>query len=216
MRARQPAQIEVRRQAILDAAAKLFSEREYSEVSLNEIARRASFTKSNVYRYFKTREEIYLCLYLDAMGRWSREVIDSLSAMPARSESRLVSAAFVEVTQRHEELLRLMPLLSASLERNSSEEAVLAFKQQLAVVVQRLASALRRMLPDVSEEDLLLLLISLHALIAGLWPMANPNETVERVIARPELSRMRVDFAATLTRVVTAMLDGLRSSSQQV
>jgi len=208
--------VQQRRQAILDAAAQLFAERDYSDVSLSEIARRAKFTKSNVYRYFSTREEIYLCLYFETVRLWSRDLIARLNAMPAKSESRFISAAVTEAILRHEEFLRLMPLLSTFLERNSSAKAVLEFKQQLAIVVQRLSSALHRLLADVDEEDLQLLLIALYALLAGLWPMANPNEVVETVLARPELYRMRIDFADTLTRTLTAMLDGLRSSSPKL
>jgi AcrR family transcriptional regulator len=49
-RARQPAQIEQRREAILQAALPLFQSRWLENVSLNDIAREVGLAKSNIYR----------------------------------------------------------------------------------------------------------------------------------------------------------------------
>jgi len=62
-RARRPEQTAARRKEILNAAKALFAELEYEEISLNAIAREAGFSKPNVYRYFSTREEIFLAIF---------------------------------------------------------------------------------------------------------------------------------------------------------
>src|SRR6204780_305586 len=57
-RARSEEQREIRRQAILDTAAAMLDVMPVSEVSLNELSRRAGLAKSNVLRYFESREAI--------------------------------------------------------------------------------------------------------------------------------------------------------------
>jgi AcrR family transcriptional regulator len=64
-RARSEAQREARRQAILGAAAAMLAEMPVAEVTLNELSRRAGLAKSNVLRYFESREAVLLEL-LDA------------------------------------------------------------------------------------------------------------------------------------------------------
>ena len=59
-RARQPEQKAQRREALLDAAAALLAERGLGDVSLSAIARRAGMSKASVYRYFESREAIFL------------------------------------------------------------------------------------------------------------------------------------------------------------
>ena len=59
-RARSEEQREARRQAILGAAAAMLAEMPVAEVTLNELSRRAGLAKSNVLRYFETREEVFL------------------------------------------------------------------------------------------------------------------------------------------------------------
>ena len=61
-RARQPNQIAERKEAVLRAALKLFQKHGLENVSLNDIAQEIGCAKSNLYRYFESREHIYLLL----------------------------------------------------------------------------------------------------------------------------------------------------------
>src|SRR5499433_1299187 len=73
-RARRPEEKEVRRQQILAAARKLVAEVGVGELSLNELARRSRVSKPNVYRYFESREDVLLQLWVDEV----RELGDGL------------------------------------------------------------------------------------------------------------------------------------------
>jgi AcrR family transcriptional regulator len=68
-RARKPEEIEARRVTLLAAAAELFDAEGPMGAGLNAIAVRAGFTKSNVYRYFESREQVLLQLFLGEMDR---------------------------------------------------------------------------------------------------------------------------------------------------
>src|SRR5580693_1846669 len=67
-RARSEEQREARRQGILGAAAAMLAEMPVAEVTLNELSRRTGLAKSNVLRYFESREAVLLEL-LDAAWR---------------------------------------------------------------------------------------------------------------------------------------------------
>src|SRR6266581_4373552 len=86
-RARSEEQREARRQAILGAAAAMLAEMPVAEVTLNELSRRAGLAKSNVLRYFESREAVLL-EQLDA------ELADAVVAgdpVPSRAD-RLAAA----------------------------------------------------------------------------------------------------------------------------
>ena len=59
-RARSEEQREARRQAILGAAAAMLAEMPVAEITLNELSRRVGLAKSNVLRYFESREAVLL------------------------------------------------------------------------------------------------------------------------------------------------------------
>src|SRR2546428_13885140 len=69
-RARSEEQREARRQAILGAAAAMLAEMPVAEVTLNELSRRAGLAKSNVLRYFESREAVLLELLDSAWQGW--------------------------------------------------------------------------------------------------------------------------------------------------
>jgi AcrR family transcriptional regulator len=51
---------EARSNLILDSAERLFIEKGYLETSINDIAEAAEFSRTSVYQYFASKEEIYL------------------------------------------------------------------------------------------------------------------------------------------------------------
>ena len=69
-RARSEEQREARRQAILDAAAAMLTEMPVAQVTLNGLSRRAGLAKSNVLRYFESREAVLLELLDSAWQDW--------------------------------------------------------------------------------------------------------------------------------------------------
>ena len=79
-RARNEEQREIRRRAILDTAAAMLDEMPVAEVTLNELSRRVGLAKSNVLRYFESREAVLLELLDDFLGRWLVELAGDLEA----------------------------------------------------------------------------------------------------------------------------------------
>ena len=75
-RARSAEQRSARREAILRTAAEMLTRMRVAELSLNALAREVGLAKSNVLRYFESREAVLLELYdretkawLDALAR---------------------------------------------------------------------------------------------------------------------------------------------------
>jgi len=54
--------MEERKQKIVDAAKKLFSEKGYSATGLREIAESAGVSTGNIYNHFKNKKEIFNCI----------------------------------------------------------------------------------------------------------------------------------------------------------
>src|SRR5260221_7201250 len=77
-RARSEEQREVRRRAILDAAAAMLAEMPVAQVTLNELSRRAGLAKSNVLRYFESREAVLLELLDSAWQEWLAQLGEDL------------------------------------------------------------------------------------------------------------------------------------------
>jgi AcrR family transcriptional regulator len=80
-RARQPKQIEQRQEAILEAALVLFQKKGLENVTLADIAENVGTVKSNIYRYFDSREHIYLRVLQRQASEWEKRVMPALEAL---------------------------------------------------------------------------------------------------------------------------------------
>src|SRR5215470_2837235 len=85
-RARSDEQRAIRRQTILDTATAMLEEMPVAELSLNELSRRVGLAKSNVLRYFDSREAVLLELLESLTGEWLEHLSEALpSEVSARA-----------------------------------------------------------------------------------------------------------------------------------
>jgi hypothetical protein len=73
----------------------------------------------------------------------------------------------------------------------------------------RFGNALRATLPSLPPEAVGPLLRYVHAVVAGLYPLAYPAPAVKRAILRPELSVFQSDFQKDLEALLAAILTSL-------
>jgi AcrR family transcriptional regulator len=90
-----------RRQRIVLAASQMFAERAYVEVQMDELARAASVAKPTIYRYFKSKEDLFLEALEGTMSELVAEVSrvadeDSAAPMVLR---RMIFAALKSFAQ---------------------------------------------------------------------------------------------------------------------
>ncbi len=76
---------------ILEAASRVFSERDFHEVLIDEIAEAGGIGKGTVYRYFRTKEDLYFATILHGLDRLDGVLLAALpqEASPTRRLERL-------------------------------------------------------------------------------------------------------------------------------
>jgi TetR/AcrR family transcriptional regulator len=207
-RARKPEQITARREAILAAAAALFDAEGADGAGLNAIAARAGFTKSNVYRYFESREAVLIELFLGEFKGFIAAFETALSGVAPGDLSTIAHVSAGLFTERPR-LGRLLALLAGVLERNVSERAVVSLKTEMLGFSERLAMALNKVLPGVPIDDCGWLGATIGTYVSGLWPIAHPSPLVDAVMQRPEFAPLKHSAGRDLERVILTLLRGL-------
>ena len=209
-RARKPEQIVARREAILAAAAELFDEAGPEGAGLNAIAARAGFTKSNVYRYFESREAVLISLFLDDFESLAADFEARLVEVQPNDFAAVAHVAATAFTARPR-LCRLLAILSNVLERNVSETGVIELKTAMFTIGNRISSALSAALPRLTPADCAWAASIVGALVSGLWPTAHPSPVVAGVVRRPEFQMLQISIERDLERALLVLLKGLAS-----
>ncbi|HEY3712047.1 MAG TPA: TetR family transcriptional regulator [Amycolatopsis sp.] len=224
-RAHSEEQREVRRRAILDAAAAVLAEMPVAQVTLSELSRRAGLAKSNVLRYFESREAVLL----EVLNAESRDWLDGLDTELAAAVDADVDAE-VELAGRGDRLadalaksLAARPVLcdlssaqAAVLEHNVSPEAAARYKHAAVAQVSELGGLLRKRLPELSEPAATRL-AALTIMVAGaVWTHSHPGAAVRTVYeSDPVLAQWRMDFTSGLRDTLEVLIAGLLSRRDQ-
>lgn len=121
-----------KKQAILDRAAGLFGRRGFDSATMNEIARACGTSKSHLYHYFSSKEEVLFAIVSEHIDLLSTE-LSAIVALEQPAEQRFEQfvGAFVEraANSRNEHLvlmndLKFLPPAKRKLVRDREGELV--------------------------------------------------------------------------------------------
>jgi AcrR family transcriptional regulator len=207
VRARRPEHKRQRREAILSAARDLAVESGVRNVSLGGVAAAVGLAKSNVVRYFGTREEIYLELATESWTEWGEAVTGRLGDATGPDD---VITALTETLVERPLLCDLLSHTSTTLEHNVSVPAARAFKTAVLGVLADLGAAVARVHGGLTDEEGSELAAAATALAGTFYPVCNPPPTLVRLYAEdPDLAAACPPFLPTLRRTLSALAAGL-------
>jgi AcrR family transcriptional regulator len=96
------------REALLEAALRVFAERGYRDSSVDEIADRAGYSKGALYWHFSSKDDLFFALLEERIDRPWRESIELLeSAPPEHDMAPEASRRFAEILRGQREMLLL-------------------------------------------------------------------------------------------------------------
>ncbi|WP_354700108.1 helix-turn-helix domain-containing protein [Paraconexibacter sp. AEG42_29] len=176
---------------ILEAAAKLFHERGFAGVSVDEIGVRAGVTGPAIYRHFKGKEEILTSLFDEALdGLLDATVPDG---DVGRARLRSIVAGHAEYVVRASELASIWQTESSALSPASRRR----FLRRTRSYFERWRTALEDVYPERSDDEIAAAVHCAVTLIGSLaqWP-ANLKGIDDRVALVTEMTLAALDAAA--------------------
>jgi AcrR family transcriptional regulator len=212
-RARSEEQREARRQEILRVAADMVARMPVADLSLNELSRRVGLAKSNVLRYFESREAVLLELldlaWRDWLGRLAAALRDAVAVATPVGERYSGIAATMTASLVDDRLFcELISVAAAVLERNVSTEVARRYKLNVIANNDALAELVHRYLPEITAEGATYVAGGTLVSIAGLWPLTQPCEALLRVYEDPAMAALRLDFGTALQEMLSTLLAG--------
>jgi AcrR family transcriptional regulator len=213
-RARSEEQREVRRRVILDTAAAMLDEMPVAELSLNELSRRVGLAKSNVLRYFESREAVLLELMDVFLGSWLTGLTDELAAgVEPQASPEVRAGQLAEILSRSlAEQTVLCDLFGAQggvLEHNVSVEVIKQHKRSALAKLSAMSDLMRRYLPELGDNAQMFCMMSL-VFAGGLSTYVPPPASLLAAYAEePDLGALHLELRDALQFAFTSTLVGV-------
>jgi AcrR family transcriptional regulator len=213
-RARSEEQREIRRRTILDTAAAMLDEMPVAEVTLNELSRRVGLAKSNVLRYFESREAVLLELLDDSLGNWLTDLASETdAAIKAQAPPSTRSAQLANVLSRslasRAVLCDLLGAQGGVLEHNVSVDAVKQHKRSTLAKLDTMTDLVLRHVPEIGDGARLFCLMALISAGALSNYVPPPPSVLEAYEDEPALAVLDLDLSGALRFAYNSALLGV-------
>ncbi len=204
-RARNQEQKEQRVSEIVAATARLHKKHSFEEISFSLIAREAGFTRSNLYKYFSSKEEVFLEFLIKDTRLWRADLIKTCHRHKIESIDKFASV-WVKTLVKHKRFLDLLSLLPAFLEKNVAEQSLVDFKRNVVNELKELSELLCEMFPALSPQKAGEFMELQLASMIGLYQITNLSNMQRKVLEYPEFKHLKIDFNSYLQKSVECLL----------
>ena len=170
-----------RKEEIMNACEQLYRTMNFKEITLKEIGEVTSFTRTSIYNYFQTKEEIFLGIFQREYELWSEALNAILNCSEVLSREQLADR-IAETLSDRELMLKLLAVNLYDMEENSRMDRLVEFKKAYGKSVELMTEIAARFCPEWDEAVRQSVVISSLQFLHGLYPYAHHTDKQEEAM----------------------------------
>ncbi|HAE44934.1 MAG TPA: TetR family transcriptional regulator [Lachnospiraceae bacterium] len=176
-----------RREEIVNACEKLYKTMSFKDITLKEIGKVTTFTRTSIYNYFQTKEEIFLALFEREYDRWNEELEEIFEENEVLTREQLADKIAVSLENR-KQLLKLLAMNNYDMEANSRPERLIAFKTAYGKSMKNVRRLLERFCPDMSDNDIQEFIYVFFPFMFGIYPYTQATEKQREAMEKADVN----------------------------
>lgn len=141
---------QARKEEIIRAYEQLFQEKSVRNISMREIGVKTSFTRSSIYNYFQTKEEIQLGLTIREFTAW-KDALQKISEGKSMTTSQFAEAIAASLADR-EQFIKLISWNHYEIEENSRPERLAEMQKVTYEAMHLFTICVEKIFPHLSKE----------------------------------------------------------------
>ncbi len=194
-----------RKEEILNACAALYETMGFRDITIRDIGARTSFTRTSIYNYFQTKEEIFLALLQREHEAWTADLEEIV-----RQNESLPADAFADRLARTLEkracMLKLMSMNLYDMEVNSRLENLVAFKLAYAGALKAVRGCLEKFFPRMTAAEIQQFLYAFFPFLFGVYPYTSHTEKQQKAMELAHVEIVRFSVCEIVRSFVLKML----------
>ncbi len=176
-----------RKEEIITACARLYETKNFKDITIKEIGNVTSFTRTSIYNYFQTKEEIFLALLQREYLLWT----DSLKKLQEENESMTreqFALSLAKTLEERKNLLKIMSMNHYDMEENSRPERLAEFKAVYGQALTEVRNCLDKFFTDMSDTDKQDFIFSFFPFMFGIYPYAVVTEKQKEAMTKAKVN----------------------------
>lgn len=164
-----------REEEIISACAKLYETMSFKDITIKEIGNVTSFTRTSIYNYFQTKEEIFLALLEREYQLWIEDLQDIYKGNDTMTRLELADKLAHSLEKRRN-MLKLLSMNLYDMEENSRMERLVKFKITYGKSLTEVRNCLNKFCLDMTEKDKQEFIFSFFPFVYGIYPYTAVTE----------------------------------------
>ena len=198
-----------RKEEIIAACRRLYETMSFKDITLKEIGQQTSFTRTSIYNYFETKEEIFLALFAQEYECFTKD-LDSLCERNESLTRDELASALAHALERRPLMLKLLSMNMFDMEANSRMERLVAFKKAYGASKDALDRCLKKFVPALGEQGRQTFLYAFLPFVYGLYPYTMVTEKQKQAMAEAGISYVYMSTYDMAYDFIRTLLGGLQ------
>ncbi len=158
-----------RREEIINACEALYQTKSFKEITLKDVASATSFTRTSIYNYFQTKEEIFLALLQREYELWIAD-LERIMAQYATLTKDGFADKLAHSLEQRAQLLKILSMNHYDLESSSRPERLAEFKVAYGNALKTVLRCLEQYFPEMPIAERQRFLYTFFPFLFGIYP----------------------------------------------
>lgn len=160
-----------RKEEIVKACETLYETMSFKDITIKEIGNITSFTRTSIYNYFSTKEEIFLALLQKEYEYWIEDLNSIIDKNTELSRENLADC-LAHSLEKRKNMLKLLAMNLYDIEENSRTEKLVEFKKVYGCSLAAVKKMVAKFCKDMNENNIKEFLFSFFPFVYGIYPYA--------------------------------------------
>ncbi len=176
-----------RKEEIITACAELYKTMSFKEITIKEIGNVTSFTRTSIYNYFQTKEEIFLALLQREYELWNDRLKQIQMEHEQMTRQEFADALARSLEDRHN-LLKIMSMNHYDMEENSRIEQLIEFKVVYGQSLAEVRNCLDKFFVEMTDQDKKDFIFSFFPFMFGIYPYTVVTEKQREAMTQAKVN----------------------------
>lgn len=158
-----------RKEEIINACEALYKTMSFKDITMKDIGSATSFTRTSIYNYFQTKEEIFLALLQREYELWNAD-LDQMMEENAALTKDAFADRLAKSLEKRSQLLKIMSMNHYDMESSSRPERLAEFKVAYGDSLRTVRRCLEQYFPEMPDEDKQNFLYTFFPFMFGIYP----------------------------------------------
>ena len=174
--------IDARKEEIINSCEKLYKNNNFKGITIKSIGEETSFSRTSIYNYFQTKEEIFLALFTREYEIWIGDLNKMYEQNSTMTKEEFADKLATTISKR-KNLLKLLSMNMYDMEENSRMEELTEFKKAYGNSMKMVRKCIDKFFNTMSEDKKDEFIFLFFPFMYGIYPYAEVTEKQKQAMS---------------------------------